>query len=136
MAKNFSDNSYFFQNNTIRGQKFSWQKIFVAKKFRGKKILFHKILGKKFSWQKISFETIFKGIQPELDMKESKRGTFALTLGYTSMDSNAYSDNRSSILHTVNPKLVNNVSGIRNSSILLVILIRLTLNIHFCRHLE
>ena len=62
---------------------------------------------------KISFETIFKGIQPELDMKESKRGTFALTLGYTSMDSNAYSKNRTSTLRTIKPNLVNNVSEVR-----------------------
>ena len=47
---------------------------------------------------KNSFEIIFKEIQNDLNMNESKRGTFALTLGYTSMDSNAYSDNRSSIL--------------------------------------
>ncbi|GFH50662.1 hypothetical protein CTEN210_07138 [Chaetoceros tenuissimus] len=61
---------------------------------------------------KNSFEIIFKEIQNDLNMKESKRGTFALTLGYSSLDSNAYSDNRSSILHTVNPNLVKNTTQI------------------------
>ena len=37
----------------FRGKKFSWQKSFVAKKCRGKKILFHKILGKKFRGKKL-----------------------------------------------------------------------------------
>ncbi|GFH59518.1 hypothetical protein CTEN210_15994 [Chaetoceros tenuissimus] len=61
---------------------------------------------------KNSFEIIFKEIQNDLNMKESKRGTFALNIGYTSMDSNAYSDNRSSILRTVNPNLVKNTTQI------------------------
>ena len=74
------------------------------------------LLGKQMQ---ISFETIFKGVQHEFDMKESKRGTFALSLGYTTNNSNVYSDNRSSILRTIIPNLVNNVSEVRTSSMFL-----------------
>ncbi|GFH56660.1 predicted protein [Chaetoceros tenuissimus] len=89
----------------------------LSKKFMGSIVLFNyeeedkgpKLLGQE---GKDSFEIIFKEIQNELNMIESKKGTFALFLDYTSMDSNAYSDNRSSILHTVNPNFVNNTTQI------------------------
>lgn len=78
---------------------------------------------------KFSFETILKGIQPELDMKESKRGTFAMSMGYSNINSDAYSKNRTSILRTIKPNLVKNVSEVRTSSMFLETVYSLTLNI-------
>ncbi|GFH50803.1 predicted protein [Chaetoceros tenuissimus] len=59
---------------------------------------------------------IFKGVQHKLDIKESKRGTFAMSMGYTVNNYGAYSENRSSILHNINPKLVNDTTQINEDT--------------------
>ena len=80
---------------------------------------------------KICFEEMFKGIQPKLNMKESKRGTFAMSMGYSTNNCGAYSESRTSTLRTIKPNLVNNVSEVRTSSMFLKLSDSLTFNMLF-----